>query len=176
MTTTVLVDTSFLISLVDEHRPRHSIAAQYYRLALEQQVPMFLSVIVASEFSIKQPLTDLPLNQFRILPFNIPHAIRAAEPWRQLGRDDGDNRAVVRDDLKLLAQADKESTPIILTEDAQTLHKYCNRLREQGILRTRTILLADGFDPSGLRDDGQRGLSFPTVQESSASYSSDESE
>ena len=176
MTTTVLVDTSFLISLVDEHRPRHSIAAQYYRLALEQQVPMFLSVIVASEFSIKQPLTDLPLNQFRILPFNIPHAIRAAEPWRQLGRDDGDNRAVVRDDLKLLAQADKESIPIILTEDAQTLHKYCNRLRGQGILRTRTILLADGFDPSGLRDDGQRGLSFPTVQESPASYSSDESE
>ncbi len=176
MTTTVLVDTSFLISLVDEHRPRHSIAAQYYRLALEQPVPMFLSVIVASEFSIKQPLTDLPLNQFRILPFNIPHAIRAAELWRQLGRDDGDNRAVVRDDLKLLAQADKESIPIILTEDAQTLHKYCNRLREQGILRTRTILLADGFDPSGLRDDGQRGLSFPTVQESPAAYSSEESE
>ena len=175
MSASVLVDTSFLISLVDRNRPRHSIAAQYYRLALEQQVPMFLSVIVASEFAIKQPLTDLPLNQFQILPFNIPHAIRAAELWRQLGRDDGDSRTVVRDDLKLLAQADKESIPIILTEDAQTLHKYCNRFRDQGVLRVRTVLLADGFDPGGLRDDGQRDLRFPTVQEPSTPYSYDES-
>ena len=129
MSASVLVDTSFLISLVDEHRPHHSIATQYYRLALEQKAPLYLSAIVASEFAIKQPITDLPLRQFRILPFNIPHAIRAAELWRLIERDDGDNRSVVRDDMKLLAQAAKESIPIVLTEDAKTLHKYCDRLR-----------------------------------------------
>jgi predicted nucleic acid-binding protein len=175
LSASVLFDTSFLISLVDEKRKHHAVAAQYYRLALEQQAPMFLSVIVVSEFAIKQPITDLPLNQFRILPFNVPHAVRAAELWRQINRDDGDSRVAVRDDLKLLAQADQESIPIILTEDTNTLHKYCNRLREQGSLRIRTILLKDGFDPSGLREDGQRGLSFPTAKESPAPYSYDES-
>ena len=109
MTARALIDTSFLITLVDKARPHHLIAGQYYRLALEQQIPIYLSVIAASEFAIKQALTDLPLKQFRVLPFNLPHAIRAAELWRNLIRDQGDSRAVVRDDLKLLAQADKES-------------------------------------------------------------------
>ena len=158
------MDTSFLISLVDQNRPHHSSAAQYYRLSLEQQVPMYLSVIVAAEFAIKQALDELPLKQFRILPFNISHAVRSADFWRQLGRDDGDSRAVVRDDFKLLAQADKESISIILTEDAKTLHKYCERLRKQGVLQTRSILLTNGFDPSGLREDGQRGLNFTAPQ------------
>lgn len=170
MSNGVVVDTSFLISLVDNNRPQHAVAAQYYRLALEQRVPMILSVIVAAEFAIKQPLTDLPLKQFRILPFNVPHAIQSAELWRQLERDDGDSRAVVRDDLKLLAQADKEGIPLILTEDARTLHKYCNRLRDRGVFQIRSVLLADGFDPSGLRNDGQRGLNFPVVQEPTPIY------
>lgn len=167
---TILVDTSFLISLVDsKSRPHHSAAVQYYRWALEQRMPMFLSAIVAAEFAIKQPLTDLTLRHFRILPFNIPHAIRAADLWRQLERDDGDSRAVVRDDLKLLAQADKESISVILTEDARTLHKYCERLRQQGVLRVRTTLLANGFDSSGLRDDGQRDWIHPSSRTSSES-------
>lgn len=56
MTARVLIDTSFLITLVDRNRRHHSIAAQYYRLALEQQIPIYLSVIAASEFAIKQAL------------------------------------------------------------------------------------------------------------------------
>ena len=164
MTPRVLIDTSFLITLVDRARPHHMVAVQYYRLALEQQIPIYLSVIAASEFAIKQALTDLPLKQFRVLPFNLPHAIRSAELWRNLVRDEGDARAVARDDVKLLAQADKESIQTILTEDENTLHKYCARLRNQGLLRVRTILLKDGFDPSGLRDDGQRGLDLKISQ------------
>ena len=84
--------------------------------------------------------------------------------WRQLDRDESDSRAVVRDDLKLLAQADKESIQTILTEDENTLHKYCERLRKQGLLRVRMVLLRDGFDPNGLRDDGQRGLDLTIAQ------------
>ena len=54
MSATILVDTSFLISLVDsKSRPHHSAAVQYYRWALEQRMPMFLSAIVAAEFAIK---------------------------------------------------------------------------------------------------------------------------
>lgn len=173
MTARVLFDTSFLITLVDVNRQHHSIAAQYYRLALEQQIPIYLSVIAASEFAIKQALTDLPLKQFRILPFNLPHAIRAAELWRQLDRDDSDSRTVVRDDIKLLAQADKEFISTILTEDENTLHKYCDRLRKQGLLRVRTVLLKDGFDASGLRDDGQRGLDLTITRLSDVDNSKD---
>lgn len=159
MTAAVLLDTSFLISLVDGKRPNHSIAAQYYRMMIEQRCPMVFSAIVAAEFAIKQPITDLPLKNFRSIPFNIPHSVEAARLWNALGnRDSGDNRAVVRDDIKLMAQATHESIPFILTEDASTLYKYCERLRDAGVLRVRTIKLVDGFDSSALREDGQRGL------------------
>ena len=159
MNTSVLLDTSFLISLVNGKRPNHTIAAQYYRLMLEQQVPMYFSAIVAAEFAIKQPITELPLKNFRPIPFNIPHSNESARLWNALGkRDDGDERAVVRDDVKLMAQAAHESIPFIMTEDTSTLYKYCERLRENGVLHVRAIKLVDGFDSCALREDGQRGL------------------
>jgi predicted nucleic acid-binding protein len=139
MTAAVLLDTSFLISLVDGNRANHSIAAQYYRLMLEQQCPMIFSAIVAAEFAIGQPITDLPLKNFRPVPFNIPHAVEAARLWNALGNhEDGDNRAVVRDDIKLLAQAAHESIPFILTErrqnPLQVLRAFalCGRVAGQG--------------------------------------------
>lgn len=161
MTASVLLDTGFLISLVDRNRPHHETAAQYYRLMLEQQVLMYFSAIVAAEFSIKQPITDLPLRNFRSMAFNIPHGIEAGRLWNLLGnRDDGDARHVVRDDVKLIAQARHEGISFILTEDASTLHKYCERLKAAGATHTKAIKLADGFDPCALREDGQKGLAL----------------
>jgi predicted nucleic acid-binding protein len=157
----VLVDTSFLISLVDRdhNRANHDVATQYYKLLLGEQSPLYFSAIVAAEIAIKQPITDFPLKNFRFLPFNIPHSIEAARIWNLLGRhDSGDNRAVVRDDVKIMAQALHEDIPFILTEDASTLYKYCERLRDLHKLNIRAIKLADGFDSSALLLDGQKGI------------------
>lgn len=161
MTASVLLDTSFLISLVDRKRVNHDIAIQYYKLMLEQQSPMYLSAIVVAEISIKQPITDFPLKNFRAIPFNIPHSIESARIWNLLGtRDYGDSRAVVRDDVKIMAQASHEQIPFILTEDASTLFKYCERMRVSGDLNVRAIKLADGFDSASLRLDGQKSIEF----------------
>lgn len=132
MTISLLLDTSFLISLVDEDRPNHQVAKQYYQMLVQQQHPLCFSTIVAAEFSIKQPIVELPLKNFRIIPFNLPHAIQAARLWNALRRDEGDARSVARDDVKLIAQAEHESIPFILTEDASTFYKYCERLRKEG--------------------------------------------
>lgn len=155
----VLLDTSFLISLVDKNRANHDVAAQYYKFLIEQQIPLYFSVIVAAEIAIKQPITDFPLKNFRILPFNITHSIEAARIWNLLGgHDAGDNRAVVRDDVKIIAQAIRQEIPFILTEDASTFYKYCERLRTTHSLNIRAIKLVDGFDFSALRLDGQNDL------------------
>lgn len=161
MTASALLDTSFLISLVDKSRPNHQTAAQFYRLMLEEQVPMYFSAIVAAEFSIKQPITELPLKNFRSIPFNVPHAQVAGQLWNQLwSQDDGTPRHVARDDVKLIAQACHDGVPFVLTEDESTLHKYCERLGETGKYKIRTIVLSQGFDASAFREDGQRGLSL----------------
>lgn len=159
MTASALLDTSFLISLVDGNRHNHAVAAKYYRLMLDQNVTMYFSAIVAAEISIKQPITDFPLKNFRTVPFNIPHAVEAGRIWNALGsRDHGDGRGAIRDDVKLIDQAAHESIPFIITEDVSTLFKYCERLRSAGSVKVRAIKLVDGFDASAFRLDGQQGF------------------
>ena len=142
----VLLDTSFLISLSDPARPHHEAAMAYYRECARRQVPMYLSTIVISEFQVKQAINDLPLRNFVVLPFNVDHAMRCGLMIRQMPRDVGDDRVRVKDDFKLLAQCDCESVSHLISEDASTLAKYIDRARESGLATTKVVLLRDGFD------------------------------
>jgi len=153
----ILLDTSYLISLADPSRKHHEAAIHYLREALRRGVPLYLSAIAASEFQVKQAVTDLPLRNFEVLPFNIDHAMTAGLLMRDLRRDPGDDRGAVKDDVKLIAQAVCQSITHILTEDAQTLVKYVRRLNDLGQCSLKTILLAEGYDTAWF-NDGQRGL------------------
>lgn len=153
-----LLDASFLITLVEASRPQHQVAHKYYRQMLEEHVVMYFSTVAASEFAIKQPITDLPLKNFITIPFNIVHSIEAAKLWNLIQRDSGDLRHVKRDDVKLIAQANKESISFLLTEDAGALYKYFDRLRAGDSSQVCPIKLIDGFDSSAFQANGQRGL------------------
>lgn len=156
MTVSVLLDTSFLITLVNAERLHHAVARRYYQYMLQIGMPMHFSSVVAAEFAVKQTILDLPLNNFRKLNFNMAHAVRAAQLWKAIGqRDDDDGRHVVRDDVKLLAQAEEEAIAFLLTEDERTLFKYCERLRADGSLSTRAVALRSGFQPGALSASGQ---------------------
>ena len=153
-----LVDTSFLISLADPARPNHAAAISYFREALHRGVPLYLSAIAASEFQVKQAVTDLPLRNFVVLPFNIDHAMTAGLLMREVQqRDPGDRRDVVKEDVKLIAQAICESVTHVLTEDERTLARYVQRFNSSGQSSLRVVLLADGFDVSWF-NNGQHGL------------------
>src|SRR5450759_1141136 len=129
----VSLDTSFLISFADPDRPNHTVAVDYFRHCLAQQIPMWLSTVAAGEFEVGQPVSDLPLQNFRIQPYNLPHAIRAAALLRAVREDSAspveDRRPIIINDLKILAQAEDDGIPVILTEDRNTLSKLADRLR-----------------------------------------------
>ena len=150
--TSILLDTSFLIALADPTRANHAVAKQYLRESLGKGVPLYLSAIAVSEFQVKQAVTDLPLRNFIVLPFNIDHAMQVGLLMRDLIRDASDDRVAVKDDVKLIAQAVCESITHILTEDRNTLAKYMERLRTQGSIMVRPILLGDGFDAAWLNN------------------------
>lgn len=153
----VLLDTSFLISLSDPTRAHHAAAVQYYRECVHRQVPMYLSTIVISEFQVKQAINDLPLRNFVVLPFNVDHAMRCGLIIRQMARDPEDDRVRVKDDFKLLAQCDCETIDHLISEDASTLAKYLDRARDTGLASTRVVLLRDGFDAAWF-ENGQTRL------------------
>lgn len=161
----VLLDTSFLISLITPERRNHATAKAYYRHMIESNIQMHFSTVVASEFSIGQPISQLPLSNFITLPFNIIHATESGKLWNCIIREDDDIRHVVRDDLKLISQASREGISFIITEDAKTLYKHCERLRENGMIKVRPIKLVDGFDISFFNHDGQMDITSTLLQE-----------
>ena len=148
----ILLDTSFLISLTDPSRTYHQAADQYFRESLARGVPLYLSAIAMSEFQVKQTVNDLPLRSLIVLPFNIDHAMQVGILMRNFSRDSGDDRSAVKDDVKLVAQAVCESITHVLTEDKNTLAKYVNRLRDAGLSNVRPIVLSDGFEAAWLNN------------------------
>lgn len=162
----VSLDTSFLISFADPSRPHHAIAVDYFRHCLAQRIPMWISVVAAGEFEVKQPVSDLPLQNFRIQPYNLPHAIRAAALFRSLRAEGShssadDTRRIIINDLKIIAQAEEETISVILTEDANTLSKIVARLRQANTASVHVLLLKDGFTPGKLENPDQGELTLP---------------
>jgi predicted nucleic acid-binding protein len=162
----VSLDTSFLISFADPSRPHHAIAVDYFRHCLAQRIPMWISVVAAGEFEVKQPVNDLPLQNFRIQPYNLPHAIRAAALFRSLRAESShssvdDTRRIIINDLKIIAQAEEETISVILTEDANTLSKIVARLRQANAASVHVLLLKDGFTPGKLENPDQGELTLP---------------
>jgi hypothetical protein len=157
-----VLDTGFLISLVDRNREGHEAAKAYYKFFLQNDVIMFLPTVVAAEFAVKQSVHDLPLRNFRVLPFNLTDAIRCANlnVVYYRGKHGSGQRDAVKDDFKILAQAEEQSAEVILTEDENTLSKYGTHLREDGKIQLRVVSLKDGFDRSRL-NDGQKEIDFP---------------
>jgi hypothetical protein len=153
----LLLDTSFLISLSDPARTNHAVAVQYYKECIARRMPMLLSTIVVSEYSVRQSINDLPLRNFILLPFNVDHAMAAGLLVRGTERDAGDDRVRVKDDYKIIAQCQCDGVSHVLTEDANTLTKYLERHRKIGGVETRSVLLRDGFDPAWY-EDGQTRL------------------
>ena len=161
----VSLDTSFLISFADPDRPNHSVAVDYFRHCLGLRIPMWISVVAAGEFEVGQPVSDLPLQNFRLQPYNLPHAIRAAALFRKLREIPAaaaeDRRPVIINDLKIIAQAEEEQIPVILTEDKNTLSRIAVRLRQDSAISLRVLLLSEGFTPGRLETPAQDEFSLP---------------
>ena len=163
----VSLDTSFLITFADPGRANHAVAVDYFRHCLTKRIPMWLSAVAAGEFEVGQPVSDLPLQNFRIQPYNLPHAIRAAALFRAIREDRGtgaeaeDRRPIIINDLKILAQAEEENIPVILTEDRNTLSRLTERLRQRGQVQVRILLLTEGFTPGRLENPAQDELRLP---------------
>jgi len=161
----VSLDTSFLISFSDPDRPNHAVAVEYFRYCLAQRVPMHISTVAAGEFAVKQQITDLPLQNFRILPYNLLHATKAASLYNAYRKENpassDDKRPIIINDLKLIAQAAEDNIAAILTEDVNTLSKMVKFLRERSIVSVQAIPLSDGFTQIGSDHPAQGRLPFP---------------
>lgn len=152
----VLLDTSFLITLAGKNRPHHEAARRYWQHFLENQIPIFLSTIVVSEFCIKQEIPADILRCCVVLPFNWNDAQRAAKlDWKRL-RPAGVERDALKDDIKIIAQAAGADTEFVITDDTESFFRYCQAFKEAGEVQFKAVKLVDGFDRGFFDPNGQR--------------------
>lgn len=106
----VILDTSFMIRLLNGKGPLHENAKGYFLYFLENDIPMYFSTISIAEYCVKGDFEDLPYKNIRVLPFNIFHAKLAGKFADMLyeGRKTGlivvPDRVIIPNDSKLFAQ------------------------------------------------------------------------
>lgn len=156
----VLIDTTFLITLYNKDRNNHGIAKKYFKHFIKKEIKMYLSTIVISEYQQMQPITEIiSSGNYLVLPYNYEDAIKTAEIVFHLGGASrkSSHRAQFKDDLKLMGQAAYKGIDFIITEDESTLARYCKKLNDARLFNPKVILLKDGFDTS-VFNSGQSSL------------------
>lgn len=137
MRPSVLLDTSFFIRLLNESDKLHTNAKGYFKYYLEQEITLKISTISIAEYCVKGKIDELPLLNLQIIPFNLDHAVRAAEFAEIIFRENNISdeklfpRAIIPNDAKLFAQADLDaSITHYLTSDVRSI-RTLNHLKSQ---------------------------------------------
>ncbi len=126
-----LLDTGFFIRLLSPEDELHNNAVNYFRYFLEHDVMLKVSTIAIAEYCVKGDITDLPLKNVMVLPFNYNHAIRAGEMMSIVYEEKKrrgavfSHRIIIPNDTKMFAQADVENDICYyVTADAESKKLY----------------------------------------------------
>ena len=155
----VLIDTSFLITLADDGsvRVNHDASVEFWRHFKGSGMPIYLSVIVVSEFEVKMEIPDEIRRACIPVVYNWDDAALTAKLDRLRERQESEERQGVKDDMKLIAQAVGRDVAFLITEDRK-FAKVCADFRERLFVKFKPILLSDGFDLQLFRKDAPDNL------------------
>jgi predicted nucleic acid-binding protein len=125
----VLLDTSFFIRFLNDTDPLFKNALEYYKYFLSKEIKMFISTISIAEYCVGGSITELPLRNLAILPFNLNHAIKTGEiakiVFTKKGKLKLTERNIIPNDSKLFSQADVEKNIIYyLSSDTESIKIY----------------------------------------------------
>lgn len=74
MADSVLLDTSFLIRLLNPNEKLHPSAKSWFKYFLQKEVIMKTSTICLAEYCVQGLLSDLPFRNIQVVSFNFIHA------------------------------------------------------------------------------------------------------
>lgn len=130
----VVLDTSFLIRLLSANDPLHLNALGYFKYFSKNNVTMYISTISIAEYCVRGEVTELPLKNLRVVPFNFSHATIAGKyakilyDARESDKVEIDNRLIIPNDTKIFAQTQCcENIKYFVTSDTKS-SKLINRI------------------------------------------------
>ncbi len=139
----VMLDTSFCIRLMDKNDPLHQNALDYYKYFLTEKVTMHISTIVVAEYAVADDPNNLPLNNLQIESFDYLDAGTAGNFHRLIKGDQdnvvGYNRRIVANDVKILAQIQNKKIEGIISKDIKSIKDYITLLSNSNSLQVKFI-------------------------------------
>ncbi len=125
----ILLDTSFLIRLLNEDDPLFENADGYFRYFLQKEIALNCSTISIAEYCVKGSIYELPLKNIQIIPFNFFHGQRAGEIAKIVFENRNQlklsSRLIIPNDTKIFAQADYEKAiNTYITSDTESIRVY----------------------------------------------------
>jgi hypothetical protein len=152
MSHSVLLDTSFLIRLLNPDSELHENAKGYFKYFLDKDIAMKVSTISIAEYGVRGSIDDLPLRNLQIIPFNIDHATKTGEFADIVfkfvkGKDfKFDQRAIIPNDTKLFAQADLDTSVIQFVTSDKSCKRIYDIIKERSPIRFEIIDIHTTFD------------------------------
>ena len=134
----VLLDNSFVTRLLKSDDPFHLNVVDYFQYFLENNIILYLSTIVISEYAVADnPDNLLALNAFQLLEFDYGDAKIAGQFFAHLKEDTElrniEERKVIINDLKLFAQIHNREIDAFISKDRKALSKMIKPLKNQGL-------------------------------------------
>lgn len=139
----VFCDTSFFIRLLDRTSDLHNNAKGYFKYFTENNFKLLISTIAIAEYCVGGDISELPLRNLQVVPFNLEHARRTSELARIAFQNKGtlqiNSRNIIPNDTKLFAQADiDDSVSYYISSDNESFKVY-NLLRQHTSIRFQFI-------------------------------------
>jgi len=134
----VLLDTSFFIRFLNDTDTYFEAANGYYTYLIKNGYDLVISTISIAEYCVRGSVSELPLKNLQVLPFNYKHGQKAGELARLVfdAKKEGalivNERLLIPNDAKLFAQADvEERIEYYLTSDTRSssIFKKINSLQ-----------------------------------------------
>jgi predicted nucleic acid-binding protein len=140
----VLLDCSFCIRLLKKDDEFHQNCVDYFKYFMENNIEMYLSTIVVSEYAVgDDPKNLLSLNAFRLLEFDFKDARFSGDflaLLKGLGKfGDFGERKVVINDIKLFAQIHNRKIDAYITKDRKSFTKMIDPLKKEFSLTFESI-------------------------------------
>ena len=127
----VLLDTSFFLRFLNESDPLFENADGYYRYFMQEKYDLVISTISIAEFCSGGDISQLPLRNLQILPFNLNHGKSTGEfakiafVARREKTLELRERLLIPNDTKLFSQADSEEyIDFYLSSDSESLKVF----------------------------------------------------
>lgn len=139
----IMLDTSFLIRLMDENEPLHNNALEYFKYFLENKITMHVSTVAVAEYTVCDDPENIPVNYIQIEAFDFRDGVTAGHFHRVISGDKNNipdyNRRIIANDVKILAQIRTKQIDAIITKDLASYGKYVKPLTENVLLQIQFI-------------------------------------